>query len=107
MKVRWFAFIVIGVCFVMMYIIFSGIPSELAPMEDRNQFRLQVTAPEGTSYDYMDAYVDRLAQFMIDSIPEKTIVMSLTAPGFTGTGAVNTGMVRVVLVDPKDRKRWQ
>ncbi|MDQ6757753.1 MAG: efflux RND transporter permease subunit, partial [Bacteroidota bacterium] len=81
-------------------------PSELAPMEDRNQFRLQVTAPEGTSYDYMDAYVDKLALFMMDSIPEKTIVMSMTAPGFSG-GAVNSGFVRVVLSDPKYRNRSQ
>ena len=66
----------------MMYIIFSGIPSELAPMEDRNQFRLQITAPEGTSYDYMDTYIDKLSKFVLDSIPEETIVMSLTAPGW-------------------------
>ena len=105
MRVRWIAFIVIGICFVMMYIIFSGIPSELAPMEDRNQFRLQVTAPEGTAYDYMDTYIDRLSKFMLDSIPEETIVMSLTAPG--GNGAVNTGFVRVLLSDPKNRKRSQ
>ena len=39
------------------------IPSELAPMEDRSQFRLQVTAPEGTAYDYMDNYIDKVTQF--------------------------------------------
>lgn len=106
MKVRWLAFVMIAACFVLMYLIYSGIPSELAPMEDRNQFRLQVTAPEGTSYDYMETYIDKLSQFMLDSIPEKTIVMSLTAPGFAG-GSSNSGFVRVVLKDPKDRKRSQ
>ena len=40
----------------------TGIPSELAPLEDRNQFRLSVTAPEGTSYDYMDSYMDTSEQ---------------------------------------------
>ena len=105
MKVRWFAFVLIAICFGIMYFIFSGIPSELAPMEDRNQFRLAVTTPEGTSYEAMDNYIDKLSQFMIDSIPEKKIVMTLTAPG--GSGAVNTGMVRVLLDDPKDRNRSQ
>ena len=38
----------------------GGLQSELAPMEDRSQFRLQVTAPEGTSFDYMDQYIDQL-----------------------------------------------
>ena len=107
MRVRWFAFVLIAICFGMMYFIFSGLPSELAPMEDRNQFRLQITAPEGTSYEAMDAYVDKLTQFMMDSIPERQAVVSMTAPGFTGSGAVNTGFVRVVLNDPKDRHRSQ
>lgn len=106
MKARWISFILIGLCFVIIYIIYTGLQSELAPMEDRNQFRLQITAPEGTSYDYMDKYVDKLSNFMLDSVPEKNIVMSITAPSFSG-GSVNSGMVRVVLVDPKDRNRSQ
>ena len=53
------------------FFIFKGIPSELAPLEDRNQFRLSVTAPEGTSFDYMDNYIDSLSKFMMDSVPEK------------------------------------
>ena len=81
--------------------------SELAPMEDRSQFRLQVSAPEGTSFDYMDKYIDNLAQLMIDSVDERRIVLTVTAPGFTGAGAVNTGFVRISLVDPKDRTRSQ
>jgi multidrug efflux pump len=106
MKGRWVAILIVLSCFAIIYFIGKGIPSELAPMEDRNQFRLQVTAPEGTSFDYMDAYVDRLSQLMIDSIDGRRTVLSLTAPGFGG-GSVNTGMVRVTLVDPKDRDKSQ
>jgi multidrug efflux pump len=106
MKVRWVSFVLVAGCFVIIYFIYSTLPSELAPMEDRNQFRLQVTAPEGTAYEYMDAYIDSLSQFMQDSIPEKQTVMSLTAPGFAG-GAANSGFVRVTLTNPKDRKRSQ
>ena len=106
MKVKWIAFAVIAVCFGIIFFIFKGIPSELAPMEDRNQFRLSVTAPEGTSYDYMDSYIDSLNQFIMDSVPEKKIQISLTAPGFSG-GSVNSGFVNVMLTDPKDRKRSQ
>jgi len=57
MKFKWIAFAIVAVCFGIIYFIFKGIPSELAPLEDRNQFRLSVTAPEGTSYDYMDSYI--------------------------------------------------
>jgi multidrug efflux pump len=76
-------------------------------MEDRSQFRLQVTAPEGTSFDYMDSYVDRLAQLMLDSVPEYKTVLTVTAPGFSGSGATNTGFVRLTLTEPNERKRSQ
>ncbi len=106
MKVRWMAFVIVGICGFLIYFIGKDIPSELAPMEDRSQFRLQLTAPEGTAYDYMDRYVDRLSNFMLDSIPEKKTVLSITAPGFIN-GATNSGMVRVTLTDPAERKRSQ
>jgi multidrug efflux pump len=109
MRIRWIALVLIVACFGVIYFIGGGLKSELAPMEDRSQFRLQVTAPEGTSYDYMDKYMDRLGQLMLDSIKpeERKIVMTITAPGFSGAGSVNSGNVRVTLVDPKDRTRSQ
>ena len=107
MKVRWLAWILVAACFGIIYFIGSSIPSELAPLEDRNQFRLTVSAPEGTSFDYMDRYIDKLIQFVEDSVPEKKGLISVTAPGFTGSGSVNTGFVRALLVDPKDRHRSQ
>lgn len=107
MKLRWIAFVLIIACFGIIYYIGKDIPSELAPMEDRSQFRLSVTAPEGTAYDYMDKYVDRVSAFVKDSVPETTVLISITAPGFTGSGSVNTGFVRALMSDPKDRKRSQ
>ena len=107
MRVRWFAFIIILACLGMIYFIGKGLPSELAPMEDRSQFRLSVTAPEGTSFDAMDKYIDRLTGFMIDSVPENQVVLSVTSPGFMGSGSANSGFVRVSLVDPKERERSQ
>lgn len=107
MKVRWSAFVIIIACIASAYVVGSNLQSELAPLEDRNQFRLMLTAPEGTSYDYMDNYVDKVTKFVMDSIPERRIALSVTAPGFTGSGSVNTGFVRITLVDPKERNRSQ
>ena len=106
MKIRWMAFVITLLCGGMIVLIGKDLPSELAPMEDRSQFRLQVTAPEGTAYDHMDRYIDKLSTFLMDSVPEKEVVMSMTAPGFAG-GATNSGFVRIVLVDPNDRGRSQ
>lgn len=106
MKIKWMAFVLVAACFGIIWSIFTTIPSELAPLEDRNQFRLSVTAPEGTAYEYMDSYIDSINQMIIDSVPEKTRIISLTAPGFS-SGATNSGFINVTLTDPKDRKRTQ
>ncbi len=107
MKIKWMAIVIILVCLGIIWSIGRKIPSELAPLEDRSQFRMQATAPEGTSFEYMDRYIDRLTKFIMDSVPEYKTVLTVTAPGFTGSGSVNTGFLRATLVDPKDRTRTQ
>ncbi len=84
----------------------SLIPSELAPMEDRSRLRLMTTAPEGTSYEMMDKYVAEMTT-ITDTLPETESVLAVTAPGFGSKISVNTGFVRVTLVEPKDRSRSQ
>jgi multidrug efflux pump len=106
MKVKWIALVLVAGCLGIIWVIFANIPSELAPLEDRNQFRLGVSAPEGTSYEYMDSYMDSLIELIKDSVPENTKIISLTAPGSSG-GAVNSGFIRVMLNDPKERQRTQ
>lgn len=107
MKARWIAFLIIAICAVGTVFLWNNLPKELAPMEDRSQFRLQLTAPEGTSFDQMDKYVEKWNTFMLDSVPEKNLVLSVTSPGFSGSGNANTAFVRVTLSDPSDRTRSQ
>ncbi|RYZ32512.1 MAG: efflux RND transporter permease subunit, partial [Sphingobacteriales bacterium] len=56
MRNKWVALTGVLVSFAMIYLLGTRLQSELAPLEDRSRFRLQVSAPEGTSYDAMDAY---------------------------------------------------
>ncbi|MDX1954850.1 MAG: efflux RND transporter permease subunit [Chitinophagaceae bacterium] len=107
MRIRGAAIVIILACAATIFLIGGQLQSELAPMEDRSQFRLQLTAPEGTSFDAMDKFVDRVTGFMLDSVPEKEVVLSVTSPGFTGSGNANTGFVRVTLIDPSLRSRSQ
>ncbi len=106
MKYRWIALGGIGVSLLLIVLIGRTMQSELAPLEDRSRFRLQVTAPEGTSYDAMNNYMDKLVDKILDSVPEKQVVLSLTAPG-SGNGAVNSGNANVRLVEPGERSRSQ
>ncbi len=103
MRVKWIALLIIFLCMGAIYFIGSTLQSELAPLEDRSQFRIQLTAPEGTAFDAMDRYVADVTDLVIDSVPDRRMIFSLTAPGFMGTGNSNTGYVRVMLNDPADR----
>lgn len=104
---RWLAIVIILVSFGLIWLIGSGLQSELAPLDDRSFMRMSVTAPEGASFDYTNSFMDKIAQFINDSVPEKRVCLTVTAPGFTGSGAVNTGFVRLVIVDPSQRNRSQ
>ena len=107
MTKRKMAFAILLISFVIIFFVGNNIQSELAPLEDRSWFRVAVTAPEGASYQYTDNYMMKFSDFVNDSIKEKRICLTVTAPGFTGSGAVNTGFVRLALVNPDERKRTQ
>jgi multidrug efflux pump len=106
MKKRWIAFVIIGVTGVLIYVLGLLIPAELAPMEDRGQFRVQAQAPEGATFEYMDRNMLELDKLIREQIPERVNAMTMTAPGF-GTGSVNSGFVFLTLKDADQRDRSQ
>jgi multidrug efflux pump len=106
MEHRWWATAVIGVALVLIVLIGRFLQSELAPLDDRSFLRVNVSAPEGSSFEYTDAFMDRLAKVVADSVPEIQNAMSITAPGFGG-GSVNSGSLRIVLTKPDQRTRSQ
>ncbi len=103
----WQAIVAIAVSVVLIVLIGNNLQSELSPLDDRGVMRISVTAPEGASYEYTDRCMEQLSNLVDDSIPEKRLTLIVTAPGFTGSGAVNTGFVRIMLVDPDKRRRSQ
>ncbi|MEO6903979.1 MAG: efflux RND transporter permease subunit [Bacteroidia bacterium] len=107
MKRRWLGFVIIIGCVGLIFFVGKSVQSELAPLEDRSALRLSITAPEGASYTYTDDYILKLSQFIEDSIPEKKVSLTVTAPGFSGSGAANTGFGRLGLTEPNERKRSQ
>lgn len=104
---KWWAFVILVVSIGAIFIFGSQLKSELSPLEDRNWLRLLVTMPEGTSFETTDNLMDRLADFVNDSVKEKSVFLTVTAPGFAGSGAVNTGFGRLTLVQAHERKQSQ
>ena len=107
MRVRWMAWGIIVACIVIIIVIFSNIQTELAPIEDKSQFRFNITAPEGTSFDYMDNYVSQLGDFFYDSIPSREFVFASVNNSFVGNGSVNSAFGRVVISNPDERNMSQ
>jgi multidrug efflux pump len=104
---RWTAFLIMGASLGLIYLFFSLVPAELAPLEDRSGLRLFATAPEGASFEYMDNFMDKLVQTLKDSIPERDAIISVTSPGFGASSSVNSGFAYVILTKPDQRERSQ
>ncbi|MGZ3920688.1 MAG: efflux RND transporter permease subunit [Bacteroidia bacterium] len=107
LKKRWWAFVVLLISGVAIFYFGSQLQSELSPLEDRNWLRLSYTGPEGATFESTDAVMDKVSTFITDSVPEKNVCLTVTAPGFAGSGAVNTGFVRLSLTESQNRKRSQ
>jgi len=102
---RWLAFIIIGAALTIIGLIWPRLPGELAPLQDKSQIMISATAPEGTSFEKMDAYMLQLVD-LVDTLPEIDSYTALTSPGF-GTSATNSGFIRISLTQPENRKRSQ
>lgn len=105
MRLRWLAFVIILACLGIIFFIGGQLPSELAPMEDRNRVRTSITGPEGADFDFTDRVAYEITQQLLDSIPEKHVVLTF-APGF-GSGGSNAAFVSMGLVNSAERERSQ
>ena len=106
MKRKWLSFPILAVSVLMIVLFFKILPKETAPYDDRSSISVAVTTPEGASYEYTDRFMQELSQLIQDSIPEEKISLVITSPGFM-TSSVNSGRIRLSLVEPNERKRSQ
>lgn len=106
MERRWLAFPIFLLMLTGIFAIGSQLQSELAPMEDKSRLRIFSTAPEGTSFEAMDAYQVALLQ-RLDTLEEKAFLLGVTAPTFRSSTAVNSSFVFMPLKQPSKRKKSQ
>ncbi|SHF51257.1 multidrug efflux pump [Mariniphaga anaerophila] len=91
-------FILIGAGF-LIFSLWKIIPAEMAPMEDRSQFNINVTPPEGATYEFNYDYVEKVGELVEEMVPEAEKVTTMVRGSWA--------FVRVVLVDPSERERSQ
>ncbi|TDQ13797.1 multidrug efflux pump [Algoriphagus boseongensis] len=108
MKVKWMAFVLVLAMAAGIYGLFINLQTELVPIEDRGELRINLSGPEGATFGYMDRIVDELAKDLMEEIPaeERLGVTSVTSPGF-GTANTNSAFIRLYLADAQNRTRTQ
>ena len=102
---RWIAWVIVVVCFFIVFIIGKNLQSELAPLEDKGMIRLTITGQEGASFPFMADIGNKIGNFLIDSIPERDFSF-LSVPGYSSAG-VNGANGRIGLLPVSERKRSQ
>jgi multidrug efflux pump len=103
MKRRYIALLIIGIAIGTIAWMWSDIPSEMAPLEDRSYITVSSVAQEGITFDYMQRYADKLVTLIEEECPDEyENLMS-----GVGMGNVNSSWTRIKLVDPEFRSRKQ
>ncbi len=87
-------------------LLFSLLPSELVPIEDRGIGFGIVIAPEGATLDYTDKYMREVENRLL-SLPERRGLFSAIGLGFGGPGRVTNGFVFLSLKPQGERDKSQ
>jgi multidrug efflux pump len=106
MDKKWLSLPILIACFGLIFVFYNLLQKETAPYDDRSSLILRMTAPEGSSYEYTDRFMQEISELVDDSIPEKKVSLVVTSPGF-GSSSVNSGFMRLSLKEPSERKLSQ
>jgi multidrug efflux pump len=85
-------------------VVFLKLPSEFVPSQDQSRAMVRIQTAVGSDITETDTLLQR-AEAIVREHPEVTQTFSFVG-GFGGSG-VNSGMIYVTLVPPKDRKLSQ
>lgn len=100
---KWLAAPIIIICIGLIGLFWNLLQKETAPYDDRSAINMNLSTPEGASFAYTDNFMNKVAQTVTDSVPEKRVLISITSPGF-GSGSSNSGFLRMGLTDPSERE---
>lgn len=88
------------------FVLFTILPREFLPVEDRSVILTIVQAPEGSTLDYTLTYQSRIEDILL-SQPEVQQVISAVALAASAPGLVNQGIIFATLSPLEERERRQ
>lgn len=99
MKRKWLSMAILLLSGGLIVVLWIGIPAEMAPMEDRSMFSVNISTPEGATYEFTQSYVDEIAALVEEKVPERAGAVSMVFGSWAN--------VRVMLPPPSERDRSQ
>ncbi|MBR3702244.1 MAG: efflux RND transporter permease subunit [Alistipes sp.] len=99
LKRRWLAIPLVIIMFGVIGWLWSTIPAELAPLEDRSQISISTMGKEGVTYEFMRDYTESINQKIDSLVPESKYVTARVSSG--------RGNIQVALNDISTRERSQ
>ncbi len=103
---RWLVVLVLALVAGAAWWLFKTLPAELSPVEDRGVIFAVVSAPEGATIDYTDAYARQIESFLAP-IPEIETYFVVVAPGLEPPNPVNSAIAFVIMKPWGERQRSQ
>jgi multidrug efflux pump len=106
--VRFPVFVLLGALglVALAFLVFTRLPRELVPVEDRSAAFGIVLAPEGATLEYTDGYMRNLETILMER-PERQGLFTATGLGFNGPGRVTNGFLFFLLKDRDEREKSQ
>ncbi len=99
LKIKYISLIIAVVTIIGIVFMWNGVPSEMAPLEDRSNITVRTSAPEGATYEFVRDYTEKIYEIVDTVAYESESNIAIIRSSF--------GMIRILLPDIKDRKRSQ
>jgi len=96
---RWLTWPIFGVTLLIIGLLWTKIPAEMAPLEDRSQVSINLRAPEGATYEFIRDYGEKIAAIGDSVVPYRISNVSMLRTGFA--------FVQLMLPNLQDREKSQ
>ena len=71
---RWVALVLMPAAIVASVLMWTSLPAEMAPMEDRSSITVRTSGPEGVTYEYMRDYTEDISRMADSIVPDAQFI---------------------------------
>ncbi|MBQ5729578.1 MAG: efflux RND transporter permease subunit [Bacteroidaceae bacterium] len=95
LRYRWASIVVMVLALAASIWMWTSIPSEMAPLEDRSSITIRTSGPEGVTYEYMRDYTEDINLLADSLVPDAEFITARVSEG--------SGNIQITLKDLAER----